>query len=147
MLIGQYETKISPKRRIAVPNKLRRNLGKKFIIARWYEGCLVLVGEDGWEKLMGRLTANMGHVTQTVRDTDRFILGSAFEVTPDPQGRVVIPEILSKYAHIKNDVIFLGLGDRAEIWDKTLWRKREEHVTANSVKLMEEMAKEDRPRG
>ncbi len=146
MLVGQYETKLSPKRRVAVPNRLRKHLGKKIIVARWYEGCLVMVGESGWETLMQRLTTKTNYITQSVRDIDRFIMGSAFELDPDPQGRVILPETLTRYAKIKNGVTFVGLGDRVEVWDSTFWKKREEYASSNSTKLIEELAK-DRNKG
>ena len=144
MLIGQYETSISPKRRVAVPSKFRKILGKKLIIARFYEGCLVMVGASGWDKLVTRLGSKSQTVTASVRDTDRFILGSAFEAETDNQGRIIIPSVLANYASIKDKVIFIGLMDRVEIWDRDTWRRREKEIGEYAGYLLERIAKDHR---
>lgn len=140
MIIGQYETKISPKRRVAIPKKFLKKLGEKIIAAKWYEGCLVLVSQDDWQKLLNRLTGKKGIVTAPVRDTDRFILGSAFELEPDGQGRVIIPAVLADYANFDEDATFIGLGDRVEIWDRKEWKKQEEYVASHAGEFVEELA-------
>jgi MraZ protein len=145
MLVGQYETKLSAKRRVAIPYKIRKELGKGIIIARWYEGCLVMIGEEGWSELSYKLTKTAMFVTQPVRDTDRFILGSAFEVIPDAQGRVVLPQNLATYAKMKDEVVFVGLGKRVEIWDKDMWTKREAYIAENAAEYIEKIAKEVSP--
>jgi MraZ protein len=141
MLIGQFETKIGAKRRLAIPGKVRRELGDKLILARFYEGSLVLVNLAGWEKLMNRLTSQNTTITASVRDTDRFVLSGAFEVEPDAQGRIIVPAILAQYAKLSDDVVFLGLGDRVEVWDKASWKKRETEINEYASFLVEKLAK------
>jgi MraZ protein len=143
MLIGQYSTNLSPKRRIAIPKKIREKTGKKMIVAKWYEGCLVLIGEANWEALLNRLTGESKVITAPVRDTDRFVLGSAFELDPDNQGRVILPSSLVKYANLSKNVIFIGLGDRAEIWDKDEWEKRESFIARHAGEFIEKLAEKD----
>ncbi len=143
MLLGQYSSKLSSGKRVAIPKKFRSNLGSTFIIAKWYENCLVIVSQKNWEGLLAKLTGNTMIITQPVRDTDRFILGSAYEVTPDSQGRVVLPEALSKYASLKNEVAFLGLGNRAEIWNKGLWERREEYLGKTASSRIEKLGKNE----
>jgi transcriptional regulator MraZ len=144
MIIGQYETQISEKRRIAIPKKLRDFLGQKMIIAKWYEECLVLVSNKSWNALLNRLTGKSQIVTSPVRDTDRFILGSAFEVMPDTQGRVIVPAILAKYAELTGEVLFIGLGDRVEIWSKEKWIKREEYVAGHAAEFVEKLGEDEK---
>lgn len=110
MILGIYQGMISPKRRVAIPSSFRKGRGRKFILAKWYEGCLVLVDSQGWSALLERLRGQTKLITRGVRDTDRFILGSAYEVIPDEQGRVVIPASLVIYANLIKEVSFIGLG-------------------------------------
>lgn len=144
MLLGTYYGVLSPKRRCAVPSLFRKILGDSLVIAKWYEECLVLVGTSGWNALLKRLTAKTEIITAPVRDTDRFILGSAFELSWDEQGRVVIPEILAKYAGLGAEIVFLGLGDRVEIWDKQKWEEKEAEISKNASSLLEEIAEDSR---
>lgn len=140
MLIGNYSTKISQANRVAIPGQFRKELGQIFIVARWYESCLVLVSRTGWNELLKRITGETKFVTQSVRDTDRFILGSAFELTTDSQGRSVLPKSLVDFAKLHEEVVFIGLGDRVEIWNKAEWEKREKYVADNAAKLLESIA-------
>lgn len=144
MLLGQYESKLTDKGRLALPKKFRENLGDKLIVARWYEGCIVVVGESRWEELLSKLTGKTEFVTQPVRDTDRFILGSAYEVELDDQGRFVVPKMLRDYAKINTQAVFIGLGDRIEIWEKENWEEREKYIRENAENMIEKIAKDER---
>lgn len=142
MLIGSYTASLTKNRRIAVPANFRKELGDKLIVARWYENCLVLISTQKWQQLMDCLTGRSGFVTEPVRNTDRFILGSAYEVSPDSQGRILVPNMLAQYAGFEAQVVFVGLGDRVEIWEKKLWDKTEQLIAQNASQLMEAVANE-----
>jgi MraZ protein len=140
MLLGTYQGVISLKRRVAIPAPFRKALGPKFIIAKWYESCLILTTLTNFEALLRRLRPETNLITQGIRDTDRFILGSAYEVEVDEQGRVVIPRPLATYAGIVKEVSFIGLGDRVEVWDRENWLKKEEMVTKTAASTLEKLA-------
>jgi MraZ protein len=142
MVIGQYLVKLTEKNRTALPKRFRDELGNDAIIAKWYEGCLVVVSNTGWKALLNKLTGKSDLITEPVRDTDRFILGSAFEIELDSQGRFVIPKILKDYAALEEEVIFVGLGDRVEIWNKNAWKEREVYVQENAALMVEEVSKQ-----
>ena len=100
MLIGSYFATIGDKRRVAVPKKFILELGDKPILAKWYENCLLMVSSTWWENILSRLTGNKQVTSLGVRDIERFILGSAYELEPDSQGRIVVPEVLSEFANL-----------------------------------------------
>jgi len=140
MLIGTYFSALSEKRRSAVPKKFLQELGKKLIIAKWYEGCLVLVGMEAWQVLLNKLTGKSEIITAPVRDTDRFILGSAYGLDPDDQGRVIIPKNLSEYAGLGEKLVYIGLGNRVEIWDEDKWNEHDKFVSSHAGEFVEELA-------
>lgn len=144
MLVGQYASKITSGRRVAIPVKFRKEIGEKLVVARWYEKCLVLVSDTSWRALLKRLTLKSRIITSPVRDTDRFILGSAFEVETDSQGRIILPEMLAKYAKLEDEIVFLGLDERVEIWDKKLWEERENYISEKASELLEDLAHEEK---
>ncbi|EKE16068.1 MAG: Protein mraZ [uncultured bacterium] len=147
MLIGQFQTKLDEKGRCAIPAKFRSKIGKRAVLAKWYEGCLVFVGEDGWIALLEKLTAKSEIFTSPVRDTDRFIMGSAFEIELDSQGRFVVPKLLRDYANLASDITFLGLGERIEIWNSKNWEEKERQVSENAEKLIETLARDTKENG
>lgn len=140
MLIGTYFSVLSPKRRSAIPKKFLQELGKKLIVAKWYEGCLVLVGMEAWQALLNKLTGKSEIITAPVRDTDRFILGSAYELDPDDQGRVIIPKNLGEYARLGEKLVYIGLGNRVEIWDEDKWKEHDKYVSIHAGEFIEELA-------
>ena len=144
MLIGTYPARFASGHRISIPSQFRKELGKEYILARWYEGCLVLVGKDYWSALYKRLTGGFDLIVNPIRDTERFILGSAYEVIPDEQGRIVIPERLASYSDLKEDIYFVGLGEKVEIWDKIAWEAKEKEVVAGAAEYLEQLAKDTR---
>ena len=127
MLIGSYSAVLSDSRRVAVPKKLFSELGESPVLAMWYEDCLILVQNSFWsalsKELFGGRNKDFG-----VRDIERFILGSAFETEPDEQGRIIIPESLASYAKLEKDLVFLGLVDRVEIWQKNVWDEKSKNL-------------------
>ena len=142
MLIGSYLGLLGEKRRTAVPKRFLDELGEKLVVAKWYDGCLVLVSEGFWEALLNRLTGGSRVASLGVRDIERFILGSAFEVIPDSQGRIIIPEILASFAGLDNELVFLGLGDRVEIWGRKVWEEKAGKIAETTRDYIENLAKD-----
>ena len=144
MLIGQYTSKLTDKDRLSIPKKFREELGDELIVAKWYEDGLVLVSKDAWGELRSRLTGKPGLIVSPVREIDRFILGSAFEIKLDVQGRFVLPESLMNFAGIKEEVVFVGLGDRVEIWEKQRWDAMEDKAQEKAHKAIEKLARKEK---
>lgn len=144
MLIGSYVGNVGDKRRVAVPKKFLTELGDEPVIAKWYENCLVLVSTSFWEELLKRLTGGSKVASLGVRDIERFILGSAFETEPDGQGRIVIPELLAQYAGITKELVFVGLGNRVEMWPKEAWDKKSQDLAQTTKEYIENIAKDER---
>jgi MraZ protein len=140
MLIGHYITKLMQDGRCAMPSKFRKEIGSSAIVARWYEGCLVVVSVDKWQELLQKLTGRSEVITAPVRETDRFILGSAFEISTDSQGRFIVPKSLRDYAKLQEEVTFVGLGDRVEIWNKAAWEEKEKLLSEKAGEMIEKIA-------
>lgn len=143
MLLGTYPAKLAINHRVAVPAPLRKGLGENIVIAKWYEECLVLVADSTLSALLTRVIGKGSLITGPVRGSEHFIFSSAFEVIPDDQGRIVIPESLIAYANLKEDIYFLGVGDRVEIWDKNIWEEKEKLIVKEAPKYVEDLAKEN----
>lgn len=138
MLIGEYSNKVGEKNRIALPKKFRNQLGSKVIVTRGYEDCVIVVNQKQWERLLG-VFSDKPFTTSPVRDTRRFLIGGANEVDLDKQGRFVLPKHLKEFALIKKEVVFIGLVDWVEIWDKTSWEKRMKMIQPQAAKIAEKL--------
>jgi MraZ protein len=143
MFLGTYLVSITSGKRISIPSVFRENLGKDLVLAQWYEECLVLVSKGSLNTLLSRVTRGRGTITEPIRQTEHFILASSFEVEPDEQGRVVLPDRLMDYAKLKDQVYILGVGDRIEVWNKEIWDERAKQVALDAARYLEELAKSD----
>ncbi len=82
-------------------------------------------------------------IVEPIRETEHFIFASAYEVEVDDQGRVVLPDRLVTYGDLGEQVYFLGVGDRVEIWNKEVWEKKEKDVAEGAASYVEELAKKN----
>jgi MraZ protein len=143
MFVGTYLVSVTSGKRTSIPSVFRQKLGKSIILAKWYENCLVLAGIDSWNALLERLTGGERMIIEPIRQTEHFIFASAFEVEVDDQGRIVLPDRLVSYAGLGEQVYFLGIGDRVEIWNKEIWEKKEAEVAADAASYIENLAKKN----
>jgi len=122
MFIGEYTHTIDEKRRLAIPSKFRSALGKKAVITRGLENCLVLYPLNEWTVLAEKL-ASLPTSREEARSFTRLMLAGAMDTVLDSLGRILIPDYLKKYAALEKNVAIIGLGDRIEIWDEKRWQE------------------------
>lgn len=117
--VGTHEHGLDDKGRMVLPAKIRAQLGESGMVGM-ADGCLGLWTIDGFDAIADRLAAAV-----EAREADpavlRKFMAYAVEVTPDQQGRVVIPQVLRDHAGLGSEVVVNGRRDRAEIWDKAAW--------------------------
>lgn len=120
MLIGEYKHTIDAKKRLAIPSKLRRELGARMVITKGLDNCLWIFPLNQWNKLVDKLT-QLPLGQRDTRGFNRLMLAGANEVRLDGLGRILIPDYLKKYAGLKKNVIIAGVHPRLEIWDEDKW--------------------------
>jgi len=125
MFIGEYIYSIDEKKRLAIPAKFRQALGKKSVLTRGLDNCLVIYPLKEWQKLAQKLESlPAGQVD--ARGFIRIMLSGAVDIALDKLGRVLVPDPLKKYAFLKKNVIIIGLSNRIEIWDERRWQEYKE---------------------
>ncbi len=129
MIIGQYSARAESNGRVMLPKKVRQFLKtQKLIITKGYDGCLLLIDPDKFQQVIQDVVSQ-SFLNPDKRDTERFLLGSAFEVEIDPHGRIILPETLKLYAQIDQDLTFVGLGNRVEIWSTPVWTQYQKQLS------------------
>lgn len=139
MLIGNYQAKLDlEKGRTALPKKFRQELGKKIIITVGFENSLMIVSANSWQKVVGEIV-NKPFIDGAARETDRFLLGSAFEADLDSQGRFILPRTLRNYAGLSENIVFVGIGNRVEVWDLEKWDEHQLYLDENIEKIAQKL--------
>lgn len=122
--VGQYQTTMDNKGRFALPAKLRAVVGpdKKSLlegeltITKGLEGCLSLYPKGEWQKIQGRLSS-LNFTKKDFRFFSRRFYSSAGIVSPDKNGRILIPAHLIQEGKLNKDLLVIGVNDWIEIWD------------------------------
>ena len=128
---GEYKHSIDAKARLAMPAKLRDELGERYTVTKGLDGCLAVYPEKEWESLEDRIRA-LGN-GEKARRVKRYYFANAFDAQLDAQGRILIPAGLREFADLQKDVVVIGQLDHAEIWNSEKWRVYNEAIDAESV--------------
>ncbi|MDP4007462.1 MAG: division/cell wall cluster transcriptional repressor MraZ [bacterium] len=120
MLIGEYRHTIDEKRRLAIPSKMRKQLGNEAVLTRGLDGCLTLYPTQEWKKESEKLS-RIPSSSPEGRAYARIMLAGADQVSFDSLGRILVPEYLAQYATLQKNVVIGGLNTRLEIWDERKW--------------------------
>ena len=120
LLLGTYTPKIDAKGRVALPAKFRSQLGQGLVMARGQERCVYLLPFDEFRRIASQIQrTSVGN--KAAREYLRVFLSGAVDQEPDKQGRDVVPQMLRDYANLGSDIVVIGVGTRAELWNKDAW--------------------------
>lgn len=138
MLIGEYTHKLDDKKRLSLPAKFRKELGKNIVVTRGLEKSLFVYSKDEWEQIAEKLS-ELGMGSANTRGFNRFMLGGATEVDVDSVGRMLIPDFLKEFAQLKTNVVLAGVGNRVEIWDAKTWTAYKKQIEREADTLAERL--------
>ncbi len=138
MILGEYKHNLDTKGRLAIPAKFREKIEAGAIITRGLDRCLFVFGPHEWEGMVQKLTA-LPLAQANSRAFVRLMLAGASDVTPDAQGRILIPDYLRKYAGLKKGTVVAGLYNRFEIWDEEEWNTYKQKTESTSEEIAEKL--------
>ena len=138
MLIGEYAHLLDAKKRLSLPSKFRKELGRKVVVTRGLDNCLFIYSPREWEKISERLS-DLSIGQADTRGFNRFMLSGAVEIDVDAIGRILIPDFLKDFAHLKGRVVIAGIHSRVEIWDEKAWRAYKKRIEKQADQLAEKL--------
>lgn len=130
-MTGEYNYAMDAKGRVAIPAKLRQELGDIIYVSKGTDNCLFVYAEASWDKITEKLAAMPISKAQKLQ---RTLFPSAARFELDTQGRILLPQKLRAYAGLQKDTVIVGVGNRAEIWSFEAWQRfDEEELTPESM--------------
>ncbi len=136
MFFGEYSYKVDEKGRAPLPPKFRRDMRDTVVLSRGVEKCIVAYSLAEWTRVAESLSSKaMGPASS--RRINRSIFGSAFSVSFDKQGRVILPPTLREYAEIKEGVIVVGVNNSVELWNSELWEVEKQKSNEQVSQMIE----------
>lgn len=140
--LGEFECKVDPKMRIALPAALKKQLPAeadgRFVVNRGFEQHLVLYPFTEWRRVTAELDRLNPYVKKN-RDFVRYFHRGATELELDASGRLLLPRRLLDYAGIREAVVLLAYAQRIECWDPTLYENLLSDEPADFARLAEEI--------
>lgn len=136
MFIGEYSLSVDEKGRLSIPVKFRKELNHGAVVTRGLDNALFLYTAQEWKKLAEKL-ANLPISRTNTRAFSRLMLAGAMDVSPDRQGRIIVPDYLRKFAGIKKKVVIAGLYNRLEIWEENKWQRYKTNTERESTDIAE----------
>lgn len=140
MFTGSYFNTIDAKGRVFIPTKLRYSLGESIRLAKGFDDCLYIFTLDSWNDFTEKYVKNRSLKDPKARKLERFFLGGSHELVIDRQGRINLPGDFIEYIGIKKDVVFVGCGDRVELWSAEGFKKEMDPEAIDPSELMREAA-------
>ncbi len=146
MLIGEYTHTQDEKKRISLPAKFRKELGKKVVITHGLDNCLFLYTMNEWTSIATKL-GNLSMGAADSRGFNRIMLAGAVELDIDSNGRILIPDFLREYAQIAdksqdktaNKVVFAGVHSRVEVWNENTWKEYKSRILKSADQLAQKL--------
>ena len=120
MFLGTHTPRLDEKGRLFLPARFRDELAEGVVITKGQERCLYVFRRADFAA-QGQALSSAQLTAKKVRDYSRVFFASAFDDTPDRQGRVTVPAGLRAYAGLDRDCVVIGANTRLEIWDAAAW--------------------------
>ncbi len=121
MFFGEYNYQLDEKNRIRIPSKLRNEFAGSYIVTKGTNHSLFVFAKDYFQtQFLDKLNSVPTFDSEAQRPI-RALLSSSFEVEEDKQGRFVLPTNLRNFAGISKNIVFVGVGNRLEIWSEDNW--------------------------
>lgn len=126
MFFGRYDYTIDTKGRLNFPAKFREGMGESFVVLEWVDKCLFAFSIEEFERVAEKLNADELMASWDITG-DWF--STAVEVTPDKQGRILLPVQQREHAGLDKDITIIGNRNHVEIWATAEWDSRRAAIT------------------
>jgi MraZ protein len=123
---GRFEHSIDGKGRVSIPAKfrdvLKRDYGSDQLIVTIFDSCLVAYPLSEWQAFEDKMK-DFSQLKKEAQSFLRYFYSGAMECAIDDHGRMLIPPQFREHATLNKEIVFVGMMNRFEIWDKGVWEK------------------------
>ena len=130
MFRGCSTLSVDNKGRLAIPSRYRERLlaeteGSLVLTMNPLDRSLWLYPHPEWVLIESKL-AGLSYFDKQGRRAKQMMRGYATDSQIDGAGRILIPQELREYAGLGRSAVFLGQGNKFEIWDAQAWSRLRE---------------------
>lgn len=142
---SEYESKLDAKGRLVLPSRIKAQLpdgaGHELVIRRGFEQCLILYPMVEFKKVFSKISG-LSEFNEEYRKLQRNFFSGTVTVELDNNGRFLIPKNMLTYSAIEKDVILVGMGNKVEIWNPSIYEKHQINDPSELSKLAQKHLEE-----
>jgi len=136
MFRGQFTHSIDAKGRTSLPSRFRDQLtsageARLILTPALMDPCIHVFPLRAWEDFEAKVASLPQFDARVVR-LRRLYVSAAVDCDLDGQGRVLVPPQLREHARLSKEVVWAGVGNKAELWSRDRWT---EATTATADEL------------
>ena len=143
MFRGRFEHSIDGKGRVSIPAKfreiLRRDYGSDQLIITIFDSCLVAYPLTEWQVFEEKMK-DSSQFKKEAKSFVRYFYSGAMECAIDDHGRILVPSQFREHAQLAKEIVFVGVMNRFEIWNKGVWEKECEKYKEGFEEISENIA-------
>lgn len=125
---GTFHHTIDSKGRLIFPSRLREELEEnKVMLMAAPDPCIAVWSGEAWRDYEARLIGQQ-KADESKRDVIRELFSNGHADKVDGQGRISTTPELREHAGITREVVIVGAGDHAEIWNPETLAERQASV-------------------
>lgn len=132
---SEFESKLDTKGRLVLPARIKAQLpsgeGNELVIRRGFEPCLIIYPMVEFKKVFSKISG-LSEFNEEYRKLQRNFFSGTATVELDANGRFVIPRNMLSYAQLEKDLILIGMGNKVEVWNPSIYEK---HLIKDSGEL------------
>ena len=132
---SEFESKLDAKGRLVLPARIKAQLpseeGEELVIRRGFEPCLIIYPMVEFKKVFSKISG-LSEFNEEYRKLQRNFFSGTATVELDANGRFVIPRNMLNYAQLEKDLTLVGMGNKVEVWNPSIYEK---HLIKDSSEL------------
>ena len=115
---GKYSLHVDDKGRMRIPQRFRDAMVTPQIYAMYSAGgCISFITEEEYNELMSNFKSMITVASTPALSAARAIMSHTSPISEDSQGRFTLSSDLKDKAGLGKDVVFVGMGNKIELWD------------------------------
>jgi MraZ protein len=136
LFLGTHSNKVDRKGRVSVPSTFRSALSQEafqgIVLYRSLshdhviEGC----GMGYFERIAAAASSQMDVFSAQMDDFSSVIAAGSVQLTWDPEGRIVLPAHMLELDGITEQVTFVGMFQRFQLWNPEAYLRQEQEAKA-----------------
>jgi MraZ protein len=120
LFLGTYTSTLDIKNHLETPPVFKEQIAGGLFLTQGFDRNLLAFTPAAFQGLYQKVRS-LNMVDPLARLLLRLILGAAYDLKVDGDGRLAVPSELKDFADLQENVLLVGQGEYFEIWSPGLW--------------------------